>query len=152
MKKLTTALCLAGALGAAAISTAAIADETNPDIIHRQGIYKIVGGHMTALRSALLLQNDKTAGQLEYHAQGIVEAFKRMGDAYPADSQRGITKASSAIWENPDEFRQAGQNAFGAATNMLEVIQMDGSRREIMASFRDLGGSCKACHDDFRER
>lgn len=152
MKQITAALCIVGALGASAISTMAIADETNPDIIHRQGIYKVVGGHMTALRSSVLLNNEKTQAQAEYHAQGILEAFKRMGDAYPESSQRGITKASPAIWENPEGFREAGRNAFAAATNLLEVIQMDGSRREITAAYRDLGASCKACHDDFRQR
>jgi cytochrome c556 len=152
MKKMTSALCLLAALGASAISTAAIADETNPDIIHRQGIYKIVGGHMTALRSSLLLNNEKTQGQLAFHAEGIVEAFKRMGDAYPESSKNGITKASPAIWEKPEEFREAGRNAFGAATNMLEVVQMDSGKREIMMAFRDLGASCKACHDDFRQK
>lgn len=152
MKKMTSALCLLAALGASAISTAAIADETNPDIIHRQGIYKVVGGHMTALRSSLLLNNEKTQGQLAFHVEGIVEAFKRMGDAYPESSKNGITKASPDIWEKPEEFREAGRNAFAAATNMLEVVQMDGGKREIMMAFRDLGASCKACHDDFRQK
>ena len=152
MKHLTSVLCLLGAVAAMAVSSAALADETNPDIIHRQGIYQIVGGHMTALRSALMLNNEKTHPQVEYHVQGIIEAFKRMGDAYPESSRRGITRASAAIWEKPDEFRQAGQNSFAAANKMLEVVQQDGSRRQIMASFRDLGGSCRACHDDFRER
>ena len=152
MKYFPRMLCIFGALAASAASTAALADETNPDIIHRQAIYKIVGGHMTALRSSLMLNNEKTQGQLAFHAEGIVEAFKRMGDAYPAGSDKGVTKASPDIWTKPEEFREAGRNAFGAATNLLEVVQMDGSKREIMASFRDLGASCKACHDDFRQK
>jgi cytochrome c556 len=152
MKRFTSALCILGALSATAVTSAALADETNPDIIHRQGIYKVVSGHMTALRSSLLLNNEKTQAQAAYHAEGIIEAFKRMGDAYPAGSDKGVTKASPDIWTKPEEFREKGRNAFAAATNLLEVVQMDGSKREIMAAYRDLGASCKACHDDFRQK
>lgn len=152
MLKLRTALCILGAVGATFATSAALADETNPDIVHRQAIYTTISGHMGALRSALLLNNEKTQGQLAAHAEGIVESFKRMGDAYPPGTDRGITKASPEIWKQPDKFREAGRNAFASANNLLEVVQMDGSRREILAAYRDLGASCKACHDDFRLR
>lgn len=127
-----------------------LADETNPHIVHRQGIYKTVGGHMTSLKAILFLKHE-AKDQAAYHAEAIVTAFKHMGNAYPAGSDKGETKARPEIWTQPDKFRQAGKNAFTAATALAEATQL-GEPKEVIAAYKKLGDSCKACHDDFRKK
>ena len=145
----TAALALLGAV-VAVVPVQLMADETNPDIIHRQSMYKIVSGHMGALRSSLLLDNEKTKDQMLYHAEGIVASFDRMGKTFPAGSDKGITKASPAIWEKPDQFNERGKSAYGAATRLVEVLKDEEPKAAVVSAYRDLGAACKACHDDFR--
>jgi cytochrome c556 len=98
----------------------------------------------------LLLNNAKTQDQMVYHAEGIVESFKRIGRAFPAGSDKGITKASPKIWENQELFNERGKTAFTAATTLVEALQTDQDKAALISAYRDLGASCKACHDDFR--
>ncbi len=150
MKRLTMIGCaFAGAL-ASTFTLPAAADETNPYIVHRQGIYKTVAGHMTSLKAILFLGHE-AKGQTAYHAEAIVEALKHMGNAYPAGSDKGETKARAEIWTQPEKFREAGQNAFAAATALSDATQM-GDTKEVMGAYKKLGESCKACHDDFRKK
>ncbi len=150
MKRLTMiGYAFAGAL-ASSFTLPAAADETNPYIVHRQGIYKTVSGHMTSLKAILFLKHE-ARDQAAYHAEAIVEAFKHMGNAYPAGSDKGETKARAEIWTQPDKFREAGKNAFAAATALAEATQL-GEQKEVITAYKKLGDSCKACHDDFRKK
>lgn len=150
MKRLTMIGCaFAGAL-ASTFTLPAAADETNPYIVHRQGTYKTISGHMDSLKAMLFL-NHEAQGQAAYHAEAIVEAYKHMGNAYPAGSDKGKTKARAEIWSQPEKFREAGRNSFAAATALAEATQM-GDQKEVVEAFKKLGSTCKACHDDFRKK
>jgi len=146
LKRFVAAICVATALFAAP----AWAGETNPDIVHRHGIFKIASGHMTALHSILFLGHGATKDVL-FHAQGIKDAFAHLGNAFPPGSGTGETKAAPAIWEQPEKFKKAGQDAAAATDAMVQAAQGDDRKAQIDA-FKRLGGSCKACHDDFKSK
>lgn len=133
----------------AVLPTAAHADETNAAIVHRQALYKVAAGHMAGLKSILALK-DGPAANAGYHAEGIVAAFQHFGDAYPAGSDKGETKAKANIWTEPAKFKEAGQKAYGAATNLVAAVRSD-DKVKGLAAFKELGAACKACHDDFRK-
>lgn len=127
---------------------AAVADESNPIIVHRQAIYKTVSGHMTGLKSVLLLKGNKD--NLAYHADAIVEAFNHMGAAYPEGSDKGETKAKANIWTEMPKFQEAGKKSYAAALALAEAAK-SGDLDKSTNAFKALGGTCKACHDDFRK-
>ncbi|MBF0137410.1 MAG: cytochrome c [Magnetococcus sp. DMHC-1] len=127
-----------------------LAEESNPAIVHRQGIYGIAGGHMKALKSILLL-DFAAPKDLTFHAQGIVDGFSHMGNSFPPGSDKGETKAKPEIWTNNDKFKQLGKNAFEAANELVKATQ--GSDKQVtLAAFKKLGEACKACHDDFKSK
>ncbi|MBF0285139.1 MAG: cytochrome c [Magnetococcales bacterium] len=126
------------------------AEESNPAIVHRQGIYKIVGGHMNALKSILFL-NFAAPQDVSFHAQGIVEAFQRMGESYPPDSAEGETKTEPAIWNNLPKFKKFGEEAFASAQKLAQASQ-GADKAATLEAFKELGGKCKQCHDDFRQK
>lgn len=130
--------------------TPLFAEESNPSIIHRQGIYGAVGGHMKAIKSILLLEFD-AAKDVTFHAQGIVDAFTHMGNSFPPGSDKGETKAKPEIWTDKDKFAQLGKNAFGAANELLKAAQ-GGDKQITLAAFKKLGETCKSCHDDFKSK
>jgi cytochrome c556 len=147
MKK-TFAIALAGAVIAAALPAIA-ADETNGVIVHRQGIYKTTSGHMHGLKSIVILKNGPKEN-LSYHAEGILAAYKHLGNAFPTGSETGITKAKPNIWTERAKFDAAGKKSFEAATAMVEAAK-SGKADQAEAAFKALGGTCKACHDDFKK-
>ncbi|MCR6632916.1 MAG: cytochrome c [Magnetospirillum sp.] len=146
MKKLVLLVSTVAALTAGAV--AAQADETNPAIVHRQAIYKIVSGHMQSLKAGLLLKGP--VDNLAWNAEGIVDAFKHMGAAYPEGSDKGETKAKANIWTEQAKFQEAGKKAFGAAVTLAEATKA-GDQAKSVDAFKALGGACKACHEDFRK-
>lgn len=146
MKKLALLAAAVAALSTVAVT--AQADESNPAIVHRQAIYKIISGHMQDLKAGLLLKGGSE--NLAWNADAIVDAFKHMGNAYPAGSDKGDTKADSAIWSEPAKFQEAGKKAFGAAMALAEATKA-GDQSKSVEAFKALGGACKACHQDFRK-
>lgn len=145
-KKLVLLACAVAVLSTAAIT--AQADETNPVIVHRQGIYKIAAGHMNGLKSALFLKGGTE--NLVWDAEGIVDAFKHMGAAYPEGSDKGETKAKANIWTERAKFDEAGKKAFGAAVALVEVTKT-GDIAKSADAFKTLGAACKGCHEDFKK-
>ncbi len=149
MKKLVLACSLAACtLAGVAMSYDAMAAEKNPAIVHRQSIYKIVGGHMGALQAQLFFGGE---GDPVYHANGIKEAFEHMGKAYPAGSDKGETRAKPEIWENMAAFQEKGKAAYGATMGMIEAAK-GGDKGKMVEAFKTLGGACKACHKEFRAK
>lgn len=133
----------------AGIAATAQAEESNSAIVHRQSLYKVAAGHMGGLKSALLLK-DGPAANASYHADGIVAAFQRFGEAYPAGSDKGETKAKANIWTDRAGFDKAGKEAYAAATALTEATK-SGDQTKSVAAFKALGGTCKACHEEYRK-
>jgi cytochrome c556 len=148
MKKTVLALSLVASC--MAVSLPAFADESNPAIVHRQGIYQIAGGHMTAIKSILFL-GFEAPQDVTFHAQSLLDAFAHMGNSYPPGSDQGETKAKPEIWQNFDKVKDLAKNTREAASKLVEVSK-GGDKEATMVAFKQLGGTCKACHDDFRKK
>ncbi|MEO5347255.1 MAG: cytochrome c [Magnetococcus sp. YQC-9] len=147
MKKI--ALAIAAASVSVVSTFGAFAEETNPAIVHRQGIYKSMAGHMTAMKSILFLGFDAPA-DLTFHAQGILDGFGHMGNSYPPGSDKGETKAKPEIWTQPEKVKQRATDAVAAAKALL-AASSGTDKGATIAAFKSMGEKCKACHDDFRK-
>jgi len=66
----------------------------------------------------------------------------------PADGLK--TEALPAIWEQPDLFAEKIAN-FRAASDTLATTAAGGDIAAIGEAFKNTGGTCKSCHDTFRE-
>lgn len=68
---------------------------------------------------------------------------------FPEGTETGHeTRALPAIWERKDEFEAQAQDSIEAA--MAAKAAADEGLDPFRAAFRDLGASCRACHEDFR--
>jgi cytochrome c556 len=143
-------LAAATLITSATVPAIATADETNPAIVHRQGIYKIAGGHMNAIKSILFLGFDAPQ-DVKYHASAMVDGFMHMGNSYPEGSDFGETKAKEEIWSDMDGFKQRGKEMMMAAKALVAAAE-GGDKGEMIGAFKELGGKCKACHDDYRKK
>jgi len=114
-------------------------------------------------RKALMGSNGAAAGaggammkeEVPFHPAVAKSVFATMravaysyGDYFPAGSDTGDTKASPKIWEDAagfaaalQKFQQDADAALAANVQDLEAFK---------ASFGQVTGNCKACHDAFR--
>lgn len=136
---------LAGLL-TAAVAVPVLAQSMTPDeaIAARQKIMKLNG---KTLKTAGELTGDTAVAA----GQTFVDNFAGVADGalWPEDSALGDTKALPAIWENQDKFQADLMAAAAAAAKVLEAAQ-SGNNDAYKASLKELGGTCKACHEEFK--
>ena len=75
----------------------------------------------------------------------IPHVFQRDTSAFDLD-----TEALDSIWEDYEDFSEKAAASAQAASN-LAAATADG-QGAVMKAFGALGGSCKACHDNYREQ
>lgn len=94
------------------------------------------GGDFAAVEKAAITIEQATRDQMQW---------------FPAGSgpEAGKTRAMAEIWTKPSEFA-AAQKMFAerapALTAAAKAKDLDAMRK----AFREVGGACKNCHDNFR--
>jgi len=142
---LACAACIASAVGLAAAP--AFSDEAI--IKYRQDVYQSIGGHMGALVAIVKGQVPFTE-DAQAHANGLNQLAQISGHVFPEGSDTGAkTEALPVIWEKPEEFQKRVDAFQIAAANLADVAGSDPA--QLAKAVQELGGTCKACHDDFRE-
>ena len=66
-------------------------------------------------------------------------------------SDKGKTRAKPEIWDNKADFEEKLGNFRKQAAKLAEVAAT-GDRQAIAGQFRQTGGACKACHDNYKSR
>ncbi len=132
------------------IASAAHAADPKSVIKHRQGIMEAIGGHFTAAYSSMGALPEFNENQA-YHAQSVAQLAKIAVDVFPAGSGEGKTKAKAAIWDNPDEFK-VKMDEFVTKAEEFSDASTSGDMARYGAATKALGGSCKGCHDDFKDK
>lgn len=135
-------------IGAVLTAGAAFAegDRTDPNAIARSDLMKLIGKNTGILGGMAKGEAAYDAAAAEGAKAAIVEAaakieetFKDQGGADPA------SEAKPEIWTNWDAFLAKAKD-LGDAASAMDVA----SAETIGAGMGALGGTCKACHTDFR--
>lgn len=144
---LSAAILLAGTSGLSSLLYAA-ADPA--DLIkYRKNTMAALGGHAGAI-SLIVRGKVEHAADLLSHARALDATIKTIEGVFPKESAEGDTAAKPEIWQKPEEFKKAIDRAEAAAGSFLMAVE-SGDKEQIGARFKDLGGACKNCHDDFRK-
>lgn len=128
---------------------AVFAADSKDQIEHRKAIMEGAAGHLSAIFSTLK-DPGKFADNYQFHADSLYTLAKISADTFPEGSDKGKTKASADIWAKPDEFKQA-VDAFIDTTEGLSQAAKTDDIGALVAAAKEVGGSCKGCHDDFKE-
>ena len=113
--------------------------------------YRDLGAAFKAINDGLRAPSPQPA-VLRAAAQRIRNAATQQYNWYPAGSgpRPGLkTAAKPEIWTQGARFRQL-QDGFAVQSAALERAVSTGNTAAIRTAARSLGGSCKACHDQFR--
>ena len=117
---------------------------------YREAIFEAIGGHMSAMVG--IIKGEVPYRQdLALHAKGIAALAPVTQHIFPADSYIEGGHAKAEIWSDPDAFAERRQNFLDAAA-ALGAVADSGDQAAFMGAFKTLGGACKGCHDNFRER
>ncbi|MDO5620493.1 MAG: cytochrome c [Paracoccus sp. (in: a-proteobacteria)] len=147
-------LILTGLL--AALPMVALADDTPEEaaVEARQGYFLMLAKEMGVLAPMV-------RGEAEYNAEAATLAANNLaalakydlpGLFLPNTAQGQIddTGALPAIWEKPEDF-QAKFDGYVKGAEAVAAVAGDG-KDALVGAFGQLGGSCKACHDDYRAK
>lgn len=63
--------------------------------------------------------------------------------------EAGKTRALPEIWSKPDDFTAAQKMLSDRAPKLLAAVKAK-DLAAVQAAFKEVGGSCKNCHDNFR--
>ena len=128
-------------------------------IKYRQSAMKALGGHIGAV-NRLVRGQVPLMDQLEMHATAASDIARTIHTLFPDDSippnaefagATVATEALAAIGEQPEEFEKAIQKTVDATEQLVKVVQ-SGNQQELPLVFKQVGESCKGCHENFRKK
>lgn len=89
---------------------------------------------------------------VEAAARDINDRAKEIRKHFPEGSGRDSgwdTEALATIWEKPEEFAAAQERLIEESATMAELAA-SGDAEATAAHIKEVGASCKNCHDTFR--
>jgi len=149
MKRLLLAAAAVAGL-ATALPAAAQFQKPEDAIKYRQSVLTVMATHFGRIGAM-------AAGRVPFDAKAaadnaviVSEMSKLPFVAFGEGTDKGLpTRAKPEIWKEQAKFKAAAEKMQGEVVK-LEAAAKSGSLDAIKAAVNATGGSCKACHDDFR--
>lgn len=140
---------IACAFGASGASFAADPEEI---IDYRQGAMQVTKYHFSTIADMLKGKIEYDQAAVQKHADVVQMMSTLVKDEFPegTDALAGETNALIDVWDKPDEFADKVAE-FEETAIELEKAAEAGDKARLAAAVKDVGSSCKACHDDFRQ-
>lgn len=139
------ALALAGGAALAAVNAKAVIET-------RESNFKSMGKAMKAMNEGLKAEAPDMAA-ITANASTIRGFAPKISTWFPKGTgpEAGVkTEAKAEIWTDPAGFAAAASRLEPEAAK-LETLARAGDVAGARAQFRVVGGTCKGCHDKFRE-
>lgn len=113
--------------------------------------YEKIGDAMKVVTRELK-RDEPNLAAVRTGAQAIAVLAPQVPSWFPAGSgpDVGKTEARAQIWQRPEDFSAKAQ-AFDQAAKRFEVAVQGSDVEAMRAAHGDLGKTCKACHDLYRE-
>lgn len=149
MMRLLIAAATAATVATASLTAAQAADPA-AYVEYRKEALKATGGHMKAM-ATLMKSGIEVPNHIADHATAIAFILETMPAAFP-EGTAGIadTEALDKIWSNMDTFKKGWEKSAEAA-NALVAAANSGDQKAMGEALKDLGGTCKTCHENFRK-
>jgi len=137
------------AIAAALVSAAAYAATPAELLKQRHENYEALGDAFKTVRDNSRGSPDFAA--LEKAVAVIQKTTVEQKNWFPKGTgpEAGKTRALPEIWSKPDEFAAAAKKFEGAAPALLAAAKAK-DVDAVNKAFREVGGACKNCHDNFR--
>jgi cytochrome c556 len=149
MKRLFLAVTAVAGL---AMSLPAAAQFQKPEdaIKYRQSAFQVMSAHFGRI-GAMANGRVPFDAKVAQDNMAIVNVVHKLPfTAFGEGTDKGLPqRAKPEVWKEAAKFRAAGEK-MQAEVAKLDAAVKAGNLDAIKAAFGAAGGSCKACHDDFR--
>ena len=135
---------LAGFVVATGVAFAQAA-ATDPDVIARQDLMKIIGGSSKTLGDMAGGKTAFDAAAAKAARDALVAASLEIEARFSKETNDPEQKAKAEVWTNRDDFLARARALTEAATALDP-----GSVEQIGAGMADVGPICVACHKAYR--
>ena len=88
---------------------------------------------------------------MSIHADAVAAMSNDITAMFPEGTMVAKTHALESIWENWDDFAEKAGDMEKAAAGFKVAVD-SGDKAAIGKAAKALGGSCRSCHDDYKER
>jgi cytochrome c556 len=135
----------------AAVSLPAAAQFAKPDdaIKYRQSALFVMGQHFSRVGAMANGRVPYDAAAASANADIVAEMAKLPWTGFAAGAEGG--KSKPEVWKEAAKFKEH-QDKMVAETGKLAVAAKAGNIDALKAQFGTTAGSCKACHDSFRNQ
>ena len=137
----------------ASIAMPAAAQFAKPEdaIKYRQSGMTLIGNHFGRLGAMAQGKVPFDAKAAADSAEVVAFVSKLPFAGFVEGTDKGNTKAKPEIWKEGDKFK-AGATKMQEEAARLNVAAKSGNLDQLKAAFGETAKTCKACHDDFREK
>ncbi len=148
MKALVNSLSVTAAVVLAAPAHAQFAKPEDA-VKYRQAAFRLMGNHMGRINAQL--KSDKPDLKVIQSSAALLETFSLLPyEAFGPGTDKG-SEAKADVWKEPAKFKAAAEK-MQAEVVKLVAASKGGDVKAIQAQFGTVGGACKACHDDFKNK
>jgi len=141
-----TAACCTALLS---LPAAAQFDKAEDAVKYRQSSLALIGhhfGHIVAMATGKAPFDAKAAQQ----DAAIIETLATLPwSAFGPGTEGGKTKPGA--WKEQEKFKELADNMVAQAPKLAAAAKT-GNLDDLKAAFGPMGGTCKACHDPYKER
>lgn len=122
-------------------------------IKYRKAAFTLMGNHMGRL-GAMAQGKAPFDAKAAAENAAVLEAISKLPYvAFLEGTDKGDTKAKPDIWKNWDKFRTAALKMQDEVTKLSATARAPGlTVEQLKAAVGAAGGTCKACHDDYRQQ
>jgi cytochrome c556 len=116
---------------------------------YRQSALQLTGQHMGRIGAMMKGDIPFNAAEVQKSANVIATLSTLPWEAFGPDTDGG--KAKPAIWKETDKFKAASERYMKVAVE-LNTAAKSANLEQIRKVFGATQQTCRACHDDYRER
>ena len=137
-------------LALASLPAAAQFQKPEDAIKYRQSAFTVMANHFGRVAGMAAGRIPFDAGVAAANASIVTTMSKLPYTAFGEGTDKGMpNRAKPEIWSQAPKFKAAAEK-MQAEVEKLEAAAKSGNLDAIKAAVGAVGGSCKACHDDFR--
>jgi cytochrome c556 len=145
-------IVLASVASSLLIGGAAAQAKPEDAIAYRQGVYKIIGWNFGPMAAMVKGERPYDKEAFAKHAGNVAAVAPMALEGFGPGTDKGAnTKAKPEVWSKMDDFKSKMAKMNEEATKLAAVAKT-GSFDDIKKQFGATGASCKACHDDYRNK
>ena len=151
MKSILSKLALTA--GVAALATVAMAQPKPENFVkQRQSAFALIGWYFSPMAPVARGEQPFNKADAEARTARLVTLSSMPWEGFaPGTDKIGNTKAKPEIWSQQAKFKAAGDKMQEEMAK-LAALARAGDEAGFKRQFGVVGGTCKACHDDFRNQ